>query len=153
MNSQEEIKKALIDKLNILLDDKIVTFQNAIMSAKESRDNETKSSVGDKYETSRAMVQIEIEKSEAQLAKTLNLKRELSLINTSKKFYKVEYGSLVITNQSSYFFSIGIGKILLESKDYYVISMASPIGKVFRDKSVGEEIIFNNKEFVIEEII
>lgn len=153
MKQTEEIKKFIIDKLNALLDDKIATLQNAIKSAKESRDNETKSSVGDKYETSRAMVQIEIEKNEDQLAKTLNLKRELSLINTTKKSDKVEYGTLVVTNHGNYFISIGIGRLFLDSKDYFVISMASPIGSVLRHKTVGDKIIFKSKEIVIQEII
>jgi len=41
----------------------------ALDFAKESRDNETKSTAGDKYETGRAMADIEVQKMDMQLAK------------------------------------------------------------------------------------
>ena len=51
-----------------LLDLKIQDTSNAITSLTESRDMDTKSSAGDKHETSRAKIQTEID----QLSKQLN---------------------------------------------------------------------------------
>ena len=45
-----------------ILNQKIEELSNALNTATESANNETKSSAGDKHETARAMMQIEQEK-------------------------------------------------------------------------------------------
>ena len=61
------IKAALVAQLLQHLEQNIAETEQAIASAKESRDNESKSSAGDKYETGRAMMQIELENNGRQL--------------------------------------------------------------------------------------
>ena len=148
-NTKIKIHSQLIEILN----SKIEVLKNTIAEAIESRNNDTKSSAGDKYETGREMIQIEIQKNEIQLNKTLELKKELSKINLAKTCTKAEYGSLVITNQGNYFLSIGYGKIEIEDNTYYSISLASPIGKLLHNKKQDEQFIFNRKEFTITSII
>ena len=48
--------------------------------------------------------------------------------------------------------SIGYGKLRLDSKDIYVISPLSPIGKKLINKQEGESISFNSKNEEILEI-
>jgi transcription elongation GreA/GreB family factor len=146
------IKNSLINKLLQLLDQKIEVAVKAIESAKESRNNDTKSSAGDKYETGRAMMQLEIEKNEVQLNKALNLKKDIARIDCSKKYNKVEFGSLVSTNKENYFISIGVGKIEIDKQHYYAISLASPIGHVLQNKVIGDTFKFQNREFEIKTI-
>lgn len=145
-----QIKDQIIQYLHIYLDKKIADVNNAILSSKESRDSDTKSSVGDKHETSRAMMQIELDQSEGQLINLLRLKNEINQINLKQDFKKVTTGSLVTTNEGVYFISIGIGKIEVTNKDYYAISLASPIGLLLKDKTTGEKIQFQGR---ITEII
>lgn len=147
------IKEQLFSKIIALLDVRIESARQAIQSAKESRDNETKSSVGDKYETSRTLMQLEVEKNRVQLTKTEMLKTELLKINLSKKFEAVEFGSLVITSQNNYFISSAIGKIEVGKESYYCISLASPIGKQLHTKRAGGRFLFQGKEIRITEII
>lgn len=147
------IKQALLEKINQLLDEKIEMAKQAIQSAKESRDNETKSSVGDKYETSRTLMQTEVEKNRVQLNKTEFLKTELSKIDIHKSFDKVEFGSLVKTNPNNYFISAAFGKIELADKIYFCISMASPIGKLLHTKKAGDTFVFQGKEVEISEVL
>lgn len=146
------LKQVILNHINQTLDQQIESLKSTIKSAKESRDNETKSSVGDKYETGRAMVQMELEKNRVQLNKTLQLKNHLSQINPKKQYNTVEFGSLVLTNNGNYFISIGIGKIEIENESFFCISLASPIGKTLQHKSVGEKINFQGKEITIMEI-
>lgn len=145
-------KNNILIQINNILNEKIEAAQNAIASAKESRDNETKSSVGDKYETGRAMMQMELEKNRVQLNKALNLKNELEKINLHKINDKIEFGSLVITSSGNYFISIGIGKIKIDNKIYYSISQASPIGKAMQNKRANDKFIFQGKEITVIEI-
>ena len=153
MNKEKDIKHLIYTNILHTLDSKIETIKREIESAKESRNNDTKSSAGDKYETGRAMMQIELEKNEVQLSKTVKLKSELSKINVEKEYNKVEFGSLVVTTQGTYFISIGIGKIEINKETYYSISLASPIGKIFFNKKIGDKVQFQQREFEILKII
>lgn len=146
-------KEKLVNKILSILNEKIETYNHAIISAKESRDNETKRSVGDKYETNRAMMQMEVEKNRVQLNNTERLKHELSSLNFQKKYDKVEFGSLVVTDKGKYLISIAIGKIILEKEDIFCLSLASPIGKALHEKTIGDMVLFRGEEFSIIDIL
>lgn len=145
---KEQIFEQIIELLNLRID----AAHQAIVSAKESRDNETKSSVGDKYETSRTLMQLEVEKNRVQLTKTEMLKSQLLKINLRKKFETITFGSLVITTQNNYFISAAIGKIEVENQNYFCISLAAPIGKLLHSKKVGDSFSFQGNNIEITEI-
>ncbi len=152
MQKNQNLKAQIIDWLNIEIEKKIQLLNDAINAAKESRDNETKSSVGDKYETGRAMVQMELEKSQAQLAQTQSLKTSLSRIDPNSKFINVAFGSLVVTSQGTYFFSIAHGKIVLDREVIFCLSPVSPVGKLLAGKKAGDKVQFQGKEIKIIQI-
>ncbi|HSM48873.1 MAG TPA: hypothetical protein VK872_13720 [Draconibacterium sp.] len=153
-NLSKEIKlKALIVKRLIkVIDEKAAIVKNEIQLAIETRDNETKSNVGDKYETTREMMQLEIEKNALQLNKYELQKNELLKIDMYKTPEKVELGSLVFTEENTYFISIGLGKIEIEDEAIYCISLISPIGKALQNKKAGEKIDFQGKEILVTKI-
>jgi len=153
MNTVKELKGLVYNKILADLDRKIEVIQSAIASAKESRNSDTKSSAGDKYETGREMMQIEIEKNEVLLNQTLKHRKELARIDSSEEFNKVSFGSLVVTDQGTYFISIGIGKIQIGNQVCYAISLASPIGGLLKDKLIGDEVQFQGRTFKIKEIV
>jgi len=152
MNKSTKIKEQILTQIMEIIDDRIETTKQAIESARESRDNETKCTVGDKYETGRSMMQFEMEKNRIQLNKTLNLKNELSQIDFHKKNDRVTLGSLVTVTNGIYFISIGIGKLEAANETIYSISLASPIGKLLNKKKVGDTFKFQEKENTITEI-
>ncbi len=147
------IKTKIYNELLQVISLKLMSIHEALTSAKESRDADTKSSAGDKHETSRALAQMEIDKLEVQLGKMLLLESELKAIDANKKNEQVETGSLVFTNGGNYFISIGLGKIELEENTYYAISLGSPIGEILKWKKVEEKFVFQGKEMVIERIL
>lgn len=153
MSTNSELKKHLLALLFATLDLKIAEAKTAISSARESRDSETKSSMGDKYETGRAMVQIEIEKSEMQLNKALESQTELAKINLDAQSKTISFGSIVFTNNENYFISIGAGKINFEKKEYYAISLNSPIGQFLNGKKLGDSGTFQGRRFKILDIL
>lgn len=152
MPINSETKKQICTYLQKMLSEKAEMAIQAIESAKESRNKDTKSSAGDKYETGRAMMQIEIEKNEVQLSKAMNLQKEISKIDLIKKYSEVEFGSLLQTNHGLYFISIGLGKIVVDSENYFAISLASPIGLVLRGKTIGDEVPFQGRNYIIQDI-
>jgi len=153
MDRIKELKGIVYHKVLKELDRKIEVIGEAIASAKDSRNNDTKSSAGDKYETGREMMQIEIEKNEVLLNQTAKQRKELARIDTSEEFNKVAFGSLVKTDKGIYFISIGLGKIQIEDQTCFAISLASPIGGLLKDKLVGDEVQFQERTFTIKEIV
>lgn len=153
MHTQKELKGLVYHKILEELDRKIEVIRGAIASAKDSRNNDTKSSAGDKYETGREMMQIEIEKNEVLLNQTAKQRKELVRIVVSAEFTKVAFGSLVVTDKGTYLISIGIGKIQIDNQTCYAISLASPIGGLLKDKAVGDEVSFQGRTFKVKRIV
>jgi len=151
--SFEMIKEDIIAKILRFLDNKIELAQQAIDSVKESRDNETKSSVGDKYETSRTMIQFELEKYLVQKSKTESQKNELLKINIQKKFETAELGSLILTDAGDFFISTGLGKITVNNRTVFCISPLSPAGKLLLGKRTNETILWQGNPISISQII
>lgn len=143
------IKEQLIGICEKDILDKILSLENNLTSIIESRNNETKSSAGDKYETGRAMMQIEEQKTKAQLLQLNQQKNELSLVKRAGNSDEISLGSLVETNKGIYFISIGYGKVKLENTLYYCISNDSPVSKILKGKRVGEEVVFNGNKIMI----
>lgn len=131
---------------------RVQSIQNAIATAQRSANEETKSSAGDKYETGRAMMQLEIEKNTVQLAEAMKLKRALDEINPAKPTTIVQSGSIVLTNQHNYYLAISAGQLKVGDNVYFAISPASPIGVQLKGLSIGDTFIFNKKTVHIEQI-
>ncbi|MBA22546.1 MAG: 3-oxoacyl-ACP synthase [Flavobacteriales bacterium] len=112
-----------------------------------------KSSAGDKHETERAMIQLELEKLGEQIKNTEIHQQILCSIQKIEKSPSVRLGSVVLTNIANYYISIAAGSCTLNSKTYYCISAQSPIGSLLLGKKVGDSIQFNNQMVRIEEII
>ncbi len=148
-NLKSKLNDALLHRINT----QIETIQKSIQSIQDSKENETKSSVGDKYETGRAMLHLEQDKLEAQLSNGYFSKTKLETLKSIATLDKVGSGSLVFTNKSTYYLAIGIGKVLLENDTYLVVSPSAPIGKLLVGKSVGDSITFNGNRIEILDIV
>lgn len=150
--NERKLKSMIINRLKESIDEKTAIVKTEIQLAIETRDSESKSNVGDKYETTREMMQLEIEKNLVQLSKFEVLKNELSKIDIYKIHNCVEYGSLVTTNENRYYISIGLGKIGIDNEAFFCISLNSPLGKILQNKKAGEKISFQGKEINILKI-
>jgi transcription elongation GreA/GreB family factor len=151
--SYSSLKILLIQKCEDWIDQRIDTARKAMNDAQESANQEEKSSVGDKYETGRAMAQIERDKAAEQLKEAFNLKRVFLSFNYKGSDSKVSSGSLVITDNQSFFVAISIGKIIIDSTECLVVSQATPIGKLLMNKQRGDRFTFNNQTLTIQEIL
>ncbi len=153
MLETDQIKSKLYQKCLEYIDLRIQSAKNAMDAAQEAANSDTKSSAGDKYETTRAMMQIEKDLSARRLSEALQIKTELEKINRNVVSISVQQGSLVFTSDNIYFISISAGKINLDNQVYFAISAESPIGIALLRKKTGEEIDFNNKKFLIKSIL
>ncbi len=121
------------------------TVKDIIISNQKALHSDTKSSAGDKHETGRAMLQLEMEKAGQQLTVIDQMKMTLDRILINDNSEIVKLGSLVITSKLNYFLAISAGELQIENKKYYGVSIASPIGKLMFGKKVGDEFEFNGK--------
>ncbi len=135
------------------LEQSIASIEKVIAEAREATANETKSSMGDKYETAREMLQQEINMNMERLKKAQRDLSVLTGINPDNSSEKVVIGSLVETNNGTFYISISVGKTVCNDETFYVISPSSPIGKMLLGKAENEEISFNNKKYIISRII
>ena len=146
-------KKALLQHLHAILDNKIAVAKGNIASIEESRDGETKSSAGDKYETGRAMAEIELDNANRQLSLNQNLKPALNRVKIDQNNEISGFGSLILTTSGNYLIAIGLGEVKVEGDSYFCISPGSPIGEILVGKKEGEKVSFRDKEIKIEKII
>lgn len=142
-------KEELLKHLYQLVEEKRTAAEAAVKSTIESRDRDTKSSAGDKHETSRAMIQIELDKAQQQVAKADLLKADLDGIDASIRHNKTELGSLLLTSNGLMFMSIGLGRIHFHDKDVFIVSMASPIAQALKGKEAGDSVRFQGKQWEI----
>ena len=146
------LKKELLNLCKRVLQDRIDLNKKAMDQTQASANEESKSSSGDKYETGRAMMQIEKENAAGQLAEALNLKRALDQIPPNKFSDIIQIGSIVITNNGNFYISVAIGKIELNGQDYFAISPVSPVGKEMINRKAGDSFIVNNRSFKVKEV-
>lgn len=135
-----------------IVDARILELKTILQEAQDAANNETKSSAGDKHETSRAMAQLETEKLTTQLSDALNLKETLSKINTKETTNQIILGSLVFTNNRNFYVSVSLGKLEIEQEQFFAISPQSPIGKLLLTKKEKDSFSLNGINYVIERI-
>lgn len=153
MTTIKNIKIQLHQHLKNQVAQKIALLEGAIQSAEMARDKETKSSVGDKYETGRAMMQQEIFRKREQLQQALETRLVLSTIKPAELHSTIQLGSLVKTTNSYFFISVGAGKVQLGEDLYFAISKQSPIGKILLGKKKGETVLFRGKQLEIKQVL
>lgn len=132
---------------------RIDTARKAILAAQSSANEETKSSAGDKYETGRSMMQLEIEKNSGQLMEAMKLKQVLDQIDPDAKMDVVKLGSVVITDQGNFFVAVSAGEFTLEEETYFSISPISPIGMQLMNKKAMSSFTFNKKVYTIIKVM
>ena len=145
-------KKELYRLCKTYIDKGLETVEDIISSNQKALQSETKSSAGDKHETGRAMLQLEMEKAGQQLAGISQMSLVLAKIDISNTSVKVHLGSLIYTDKATYFLSISAGKLTAYGEDFFAISVSSPIGKLLLGKQENEEVYFNGNCIKIAKI-
>ncbi|MGN5954084.1 hypothetical protein ACP6L2_05655 [Sphingobacterium lactis] len=145
-------KSCWIQEITLRTEARLKEILAAMDLANDSLVNDTKSSMGDKYETSREMAQQELTRLQQQLKQVENDLTILQLLPPESTNI-VALGSLVVTNQFNYLISISIGQVKFEDEVLMVISKESPIGKLLLGKSRGDKIVFNGNEIIIKDLL
>jgi len=147
-------KQAVFEWLCNALAERERDLQSAWEAMMESNQQEGKSSSGDKHETGRAMVHLELEQLGKQRQEIQKQRAEvLRLVPLEGREYEqVEGGALVTTSVGLYYMITGWGKVIFQGKEVLIIGIPSPVGKALLGKRVGEEFEWGNIRGIITRI-
>lgn len=141
--------KAFIEGLQL---ERIQTVQSAIALLRLDLNSESKSSAGDKYETGRAMIHLEMEKLQASLSEYQQQLSEVKRLSTLPNEL-VGLGSIIQTPDTLFYISISLGKITTPWGDFICLSPLAPLAKQLKGKRKNEEVFFNAKNLTITEVL
>jgi hypothetical protein len=149
----EDFKTKLYQRCMEFVLQRIDTAETALKQAQEASNDDTKSSAGDKFETTREMMQQDIARNKNLLFDgQQNLQLLSSLQELPAPGDTVRNGSLVYTSKGIFYISISAGQLKIDDQLVFGISAASPIGQLLIGKKAGESFSFNQNEYTIKDI-
>jgi transcription elongation GreA/GreB family factor len=152
MMNCKDLKTRLFEGCLDFVKMKSKTLQDTMKANQLALENESKSSAGDKHETGRAMLHLEMEKASQQIDVVTKMRDQLNKIDLGIETRQVRLGSLVQTDQGAYFLSISAGPITLEDQEYYAISPSSPVGKSLLGTSEGATVIVGTRAITVRSV-
>ncbi|HBH22072.1 MAG TPA: hypothetical protein DDY13_01480 [Cytophagales bacterium] len=148
MIDKGQLKKHCLELVGQRLHD----LKDQIAALQKSKSEDTKSSMGDKYETSREMVNQEMNKLDQQWEQWQSYQAALERCNTDRDMDQADTSALVGTSIGNFWIITPLGQIQLEGEMIFVISPLAPLAKAFSGKKAKEELMFNGRSIVIKQI-
>lgn len=146
------IKEQLISACKEYTEGRISRFNASMNELEEALKPESRSCMGDKYETSRAMLHLEFEKMAGQAEQFNNLRKTVNLIELQPESGIIGFGSVVRTTGANYFISIPAGEIKASGEKYFAVGINSPVAQQLLGKSAGDSFVINGKSATIKEV-
>ena len=137
-------KRDVLKCASAAVEEKISEIKIEIEKINEDAARETKSSMGDKYETGREMIEKEQRKLTERLSHLLKQKVDLELIE-EQGHETIKQGSLVRTSQGMFFIATALGPIKIQETQVFVLSKEAPLARQMMGKREGEPISFNQR--------
>ena len=137
-------KNKLVAAMLSRIEGDLQALSRDIESLRASRATDGKSTAGDKHETARAMVDLELKQLENQQAKTSKMRAEILNLSLSPSA-TIQAGSLVTTTQGTFFLSVALGKIKgSDGQPVFAVSPISPIAQAMLRLKVGDGFEIND---------
>jgi hypothetical protein len=135
-----------------MLQRRIARAQESMDQAQQAANNEEKSSAGDKYETGRAMGQLQKEMHGRQLAEYAKEVKALQSIVTDSLCDSAGPGAYVQASGVAFFVSAGLGRQEVEGLTILFVSPVAPLALSLQNKKPGDSILFNGASMVVEDV-
>jgi transcription elongation GreA/GreB family factor len=143
-------KQKVYQEFQQVLKDKIDRLQQQLAELKESTANETKSTVGDKYETTRALLQTEQDTVRKKIQEARDQQVLYHQIDSTVTSAVVRPGSLVKSSNGWFFISVALGKIVIDDKTVIAISPFSPMGQSLMGSTANNTIEIKGIYYLLE---
>ncbi|MES2560795.1 MAG: hypothetical protein V4590_13705 [Bacteroidota bacterium] len=141
-------KENILHACKNLLLERIAHAEKAMKAAQESSNSEDKSSAGDKYETARAMGQMDRNMNAKQLAQAQTELAELHKIDL-QPVQTAKTGAMIVCETDIYFIAVGLGPIVVDKQKIIVLSSKSPLAIEMWGKKKGDNFSFNKRDLTI----
>lgn len=145
-------KDQIFEQIERELKQKISDIQTEISSLRQEMSEDTKSSAGDKFETSREMMNQSINRLQDSLQQQKKQLQQLEGLKNSKPTEKVGMGSYVCTEKANFLFGLAFGKVNSSKDNIFALSLNSPLGRIFLDQKVGDTVKMNQTNYTIKSI-
>jgi len=154
MTDQQKIvfKNKLKQLCQSIITQRIDAVKITINHAQEAANSEEKSSAGDKYETSRAMNQLERDMHSRQLAEIVKELANLHVIDVNRIYTVGVPGAFLQCSGISFFIAAGLGKQIVETDTIFLLSPNAPLARILQKKKAGDHFLFNQAETKIFDI-
>ena len=139
-----------------LLDERMKVAWDAMEAAQESANDQGKSSMGDKYETSRSMGQLDRNMHARQYEQARQERLILEKIGEGdapvrsaadrSPAGRSSVGSLLETTAGWFFIAVSLGAIKIENETVIAVSSSSPVGASLLGKEPGTFFEFMKKQ-------
>ncbi|MEL6671882.1 MAG: 3-oxoacyl-ACP synthase [Bacteroidota bacterium] len=126
--------------------EKMARLEQEIAQLQQATSEETKSSAGDKFETSREMMKQEINKLNQQLGLQQQFQQQLTNLIPDQVLVEVRLGSLVQTSEGTYYLAVSLGKVSLPGQTVFAMSTASPLAQAMLGLKAGESLDFRGRK-------
>jgi transcription elongation GreA/GreB family factor len=150
--SKVRFKQKVFEHYQQVMNEKVFSLQKTLEDLIDSTRNETKSSAGDKYETGRAMLQIEQDNVRKQLKEALEQKAVFDKTDINLGGSQITKGSVVKTDKGYFFVSVALGKINVDGIKVIALSPQSPLGSKLVGLKTTESVTMNGTTYTIENI-
>ncbi|WP_353163671.1 hypothetical protein [Empedobacter brevis] len=141
------MKTELYQFIENQIEDKI-NYLNHLIEDLRASNSDTKSSMGDKYETSREMMQQEITRIQNQLNEILVQQEFFSKIKILEN-KTIGLGSYIETSMGNFCIACSFGEIMFENKKIFILSSQTPLAKKIMGKTESDLFEMNKKTFQI----
>ena len=138
MSVTSSIKSALYQHCRLYVEEKINLARQGISQSQQAASQEGKSSAGDKFETHRAMMHLELEGFISRLEVAEAMERVLLSILDTKPHDEVRLGALVETDRGHYYIAVSAPMMRIGEIDYRCISTEAPLYKALAGKRADE---------------
>lgn len=137
------LKSEILQYLIVLQVERLSELNQYQKDLSDSLRSESKSTAGDKHDTSRAMIHLEQEKLQHQFQELNYQYQRLREISALKKLDLVNFGALVATETDVFLLGVSLGKRIIDGRIVYCIGMEAPISQLLLNKRAGDNLFFN----------
>ena len=126
--------------------------RDAMTAAQASANEEGKSSAGDKYETARAMGQLDRDMFARQYEQARQEMQVLDRLDQAQTFTTGALGALVKTSVGPFWLAVSAGPVTVEGQTVMVVSPRSPAGAALLGKRAGDRVTLAGRMAEVETV-
>lgn len=127
----------------------VADCRSSLAALQEDLLSESKSTAGDKHETGRAMLHLEVEKETHRLKETETMLAQWDRIDFKQSYKNVQPGALILTNKGYFINAVPFGRIDWNGTTVQVLSPVSPLMKGMAGKGAGDCLELPQQTYVI----